>query len=194
MNDAQWDKKLNVRTAGRDASASDAYRYPYEPTSYIVLQRLCESGLLNWNRILVDYGCGKGRVGIFLNHMVGCRTIGVEYDEKMYQQAVENQKRFGKEVSFVCENAEDYLVEDADAFYFFNPFSVEILKGVLWRILESYYEKPRKMRLFFYYPNDAYLLHLMSLYSLAYRGEIDCGDLFDGKDERERILVFEIGT
>ena len=62
MNDAQWDKKLNIRTVGRDASASDAYRYPYEPTSYAVLQRLCDSGLLNRERVLVDYGCGKGRL------------------------------------------------------------------------------------------------------------------------------------
>ncbi len=194
MNEQQWDRKLNIQTIGRVDAHADAYHYPYEPTPYSVLERLAKSGYLSRRNILVDYGCGKGRVSCFLRYTVGCRAIGVEYDEAMYRQAQENQKRFGKEVSFVCENAEDFLVEDADCFYFFNPFSVEILKGVLWRIMESYYEKPRRMRLFFYYPNDAYLLHLMSLYSLSYVGEIDCRDLFDGKDERERILIFEIGT
>lgn len=194
MNEAQWDKKLNIQTIGRVDAHADAYHYPYEPTPYSVLERLAKSGWLSRRNILIDYGCGKGRVGCFLRYVIGCRTIGVEYNAKMYRQAVENQRRFGKEVSFVCANAEEYPVEDADSFYFFNPFSVEILKGVLWRIMESYYEKPRKMRLFFYYPNDAYLLHLLSLYSLSYAGEIDCRDLFDGKDERERILIFEIGT
>ena len=29
-----WDKRLQIKTTGRDASNSDQYRYPYEPTPY----------------------------------------------------------------------------------------------------------------------------------------------------------------
>ena len=46
--------------------------------------------------------------------------------------------------------AENYPVPlEATKFYFFNPFSVEILQKVLARIQESYYEKPREIELFF---------------------------------------------
>ena len=41
-----WDKLLQIKTRGRDASNSDQYRYPYEPTPYSVLERLANSGLI----------------------------------------------------------------------------------------------------------------------------------------------------
>ena len=45
QNETQWDKLLKIKTSGRDDSHSDQYRYPYEPTSYMVLERLANSGL-----------------------------------------------------------------------------------------------------------------------------------------------------
>ena len=89
-------------------------------------------------------------------------------------------------------NAEDYEIENADSFYFFNPFSIEILRTVIGQIRNSYYSNPRQMRLFFYYPNDEYVAYLMSENVLEYVGEIDCRDLFPGNNERERIMVFEV--
>ena len=60
-----WDRKLNIQTIGRDDSAADAYHHPYEPTPYSVLERLAESGYIDQDNVVVDYGCGKGRVGSF---------------------------------------------------------------------------------------------------------------------------------
>ncbi len=71
MNDTQdnkWDKLLHIKTMGRDDSQSDQYRYPYEPTPYSVLQRLANTGLIRKNNMLLDYGCGKGRVDFFLSY------------------------------------------------------------------------------------------------------------------------------
>ena len=88
------------------------------------------------------------------------------------------------------------MIEDGDCFFFFNPFSVEILKSVMGRILDAYYENPRCMRLFFYYPDTEYVSYLLAgnLDLVDFLDEIDCSDLFDGKDPREKILVFEIGN
>ena len=63
----------------------------------------------------------------------------MEYNEEIFNQAEQNKNTAVKkqEVVFFCANAEEFLVEDADCFYFFNPFSVEILKSVMGRILES---------------------------------------------------------
>lgn len=187
------DKKLNITTCGRDASAEDTYHYPYEPTPYVVLERLAETGYINKENILVDYGCGKGRVGFYMNHMLGCRTRGVDFDERMINEALENLKKYGKEkdVKFVCQSAEKYEVQEADCFYFFNPFAVEILQTVIGKIKESYYDNPRKIYLFFYYPSDEYVAYLMSVREICFADEIDCGDLFAEQNERERIIIFE---
>lgn len=89
--------------------------------------------------------------------------------------------------------AEDYPVPgEVDRIYFFNPFSLEILRKVMGRILESYYETQREILLFFYYPSDEYLSFLMMEPMLQFQDEIDCQDLFDGGDPRERTLIFEL--
>ena len=195
MNEYQWDKKLKINTAGRVDSHSDEYHYPYEPTPYSVLERLVESEYIDCNNTVIDYGCGKGRVGFYLNHEIGCHTIGIEYDEKIFNQAVENQKTYARkqEVQFECIAAEEYEIRSADCFYFFNPFSVEILKSVIGKIIDSYYENPRNMLLLFYYPNDEYVSYLMTEYEISFLDEIECQDLFEGNNERERILIFEVG-
>ena len=196
INENKWDKLLRIRTSGRDDSRSDQYRYPYEPTPYSVLERLAFSGYIGKKNTLVDYGCGKGRVDFFLSYQTRCRSIGIEYDERIFETAAENQKTAvsAGRMEFVLQNAETYAVpETADRFYFFNPFSVEILRSVLERIKESYYEHPREMMLFFYYPSDEYVSHLMTMDELTFLDEINCRDLFDGENSRERILVFQIG-
>ena len=194
MKEMNWDTKLHIRTNGRDDSRADNDHHPYEPTPYKVLERLTESKYISADNIVIDYGCGKGRVGFYLHHMIGCKTIGIEYDENICQQALYNLDCYGKKegISFLWENAAEYQIEDADCFYFFNPFSVEILHSVLAKILDSYYEKPREMKLFFYYPDDEYVAYLMSQDALMFVDEINCQDLYNEKDEREKILIFEI--
>lgn len=194
MNDLQWDKKLKIHTVGRDDFNEDEYHYPYEPTPYSVLLRLVESDYISRDSVVVDYGCGKGRVGFFLNHKLGCRTIGVEYDERIYENALQNLNSYAGShgVEFVHTAAENFEIKDADSFYFFNPFSVEILRSVLGRIMDSYYKNPRKMQLFFYYPNEEYLYFLMTEPNLMFMDEIDCRDLFEGASDRERIMIFEV--
>ena len=83
MTEQQWDRKLNIHTIGRDANKEDFYHYPYEPTPYCVLERLVQSDYLSKDSIVIDYGCGKGRVGFFLNKKLNCRVIGIDFDEKI---------------------------------------------------------------------------------------------------------------
>lgn len=195
-NESRWDKLLQIHTMGRDDSNADQYRYPYEPTPYVVLERLANSGLIRKGNTLLDYGCGKGRVGMFLSYQTRCRSIGIEYDERIYGKARQNQKNaiVSGKVSFVLAAAENYEVpEIADRMYFFNPFSVTILKKVVARILDSYYENTRPVQLYFYYPSDEYISYLMSVEELVFSDEIDCRDLFPGNDSRERIMIFDLG-
>jgi len=194
MNEIKWDKLLHVKTTGRDDSRADQYHYPYEPTPYSVLERLANSGYITKKNTLVDYGCGKGRVDFFLSYQTRCRTIGIEYDERIYAGAVENKKTAvsGGRTDFILGSAENYEVPDeADRFYFFNPFSVTLLRKVMRKIEESYYKRPREILLFFYYPSDEYVAYLMTKETVMFCDEIDCQDLFEGNNPREKILVFE---
>ena len=193
-NEIHWDKTLRIRTNGRDDSRADQFRYPYEPTPYSVLERLVNTGLIRKGNVLLDYGCGKGRVDFFLSRQTRCRAIGIEYDERIWQKAEENRNSgsFVDKVSFVCMDAREFNVPvDVDRIYFFNPFSVEILQRVLARIRDSYYESMREILLFFYYPSEEYVSCLMEEDELMFYDEIDCWDLFPGEDPRERILIFE---
>lgn len=193
-NEIHWDKTLSIRTSGRDDSRADQFRYPYEPTPYSVLERLANTGLIRKGNVLLDYGCGKGRVDFFLSRQTRCRAIGIEYDERIWQKAEENRNSgsFVDKVSFVCMDAREFDVPvDVDRIYFFNPFSVEILQRVLARIRDSYYESMREILLFFYYPSEEYVSCLMEEDELMFYDEIDCRDLFPGEDSRERILIFE---
>ena len=190
-----WDKRLHIRTAGRDDTHADSRHHPYEPTPYCVLSRLAESGFFREGDAVLDYGCGKGRVGFFLSRQTGAAVIGIEYDERIYQSALKNRNTAlsGAGVSFVLSGAEAYDVPpEINRCYFFNPFSGEILHKVLARILESWYSHPREIFLFFYYPADEYIACLMNVEELDFYDEIDCGDLFAGNDPRERILIFQL--
>lgn len=193
--ETRLDKLLKIHTTGRDDSNSDQYRYPYEPTPYAVLERLANTGMIRKGNTLLDYGCGKGRVDFFLSYQTRCRSVGIEYDERIYKKAVENKTTAvsAGRVSFEKANAETFEVpEMVDRIYFFNPFSVEILQKVMARILDSYYQSMREIQMFFYYPSDEYISYLMSVDELMFVDEIDCKDLFEGNEKRERIVVFEV--
>ena len=191
----EWDKLLQIKTGGRDETNADEYHHPYEPTPYSVLERLANSGLIGKEDVVLDYGSGKGRVGFFLCNRTKAKTIGNEYDERIYQSALENQKTTISRIKpeFVLTKAEEYEVPpEVNRCYFFNPFSVEILHKVMARICESWYEHPREVFLFFYYPADEYISYLMTVEELEFYDEIECDDLFAGNDPRERIMIFQL--
>ena len=188
-----WDKLLQIETGGRDDSNSDQYRYPYEPTPYSVLERMVDSGLFRPEDVVLDYGCGKGRVGFFLAHRTKAKAIGIEYDDHIYDLAMANLRsaRGRGRVEFVRTAAEGYTVPpEVSRCYFFNTFSVEILHKVMARIIESYYADSREIFLFFYYPSDEYISYLMTVEELEFYDEIECDDLYADYDERERVLIF----
>ena len=190
-----WDKLLQVQTCGRDESGADEYHHPYEPTPYCVLDRLVKSGFFREADMVVDYGCGKGRVGFFLSYRTRMRSVGIEYDAHIYEDALNNRKSTISRVKpdFLLTRAEEYEVSpEVNRCYFFNPFSAEILHKVMARIVESWYEHPREIFLFFYYPADEYISFLMTVDELEFYDEIECDDLFEGSDPRERIMIFQL--
>ena len=102
FNDVLWEQKLKINTEGRDESCSDEHHQPYQPTYYAVLEHIASTGIINKNSVLVDYGCGKGRVLYFMFHSFGCRCIGIEREDKyIYRERIKKEKRISLGWDFI---------------------------------------------------------------------------------------------
>ena len=188
MTEREWDKRLHIKTIGREDEDNPHYS-PYEPTPYSVLQRLADSGHIGRKDWLLDYGCGKGRVTFFMAATVGCRVTGIDHSRKLIDMAKENRKSsgLGDRITLICTLAEQYEARNENVFFFFNPFSGRVFECVVRRLLERDVGK-----LILYYPSDEYMTWLNLMPEVEHIDTIDCGDLFNGKDERERIEVFRL--
>lgn len=189
----EWDNLLGIKTTGRDDSISDLTRYPYEPTDYRVLEQVASTGLIGKQNILLDYGCGKGRVSFFLSSQTKCRSIGIEYNPRLLERAKLNQENAprGHLVTLVQADAADFIVPPkADRAFFFNPFSVDILRRVMANLLISCSEHPREILLFFYYPSEFYLEYLAALPRITLVDTIDCRFGTEA-DPREKLLFYQ---
>lgn len=193
--EVELDRYLKIRTNGRDDSNSNFVNYPYEATPYKVLQYLANSGYILKRDKIIDYGCGKGRVSFYLAHSTKTKMIGVEYDQRLYNSALENHKSAisSNRVSFVLSNANDFeFPTDSTGAYFFNPFSIDVLKNVINNILKSKIENDREIRLFFYYPSKEYVQYLNNNEMIMHIEDIDCKCLFNTDDPREVIKIYKI--
>ena len=189
----EYDKILNIKTSGRDDSLSDLTNFPYEATPYLVLERLLEYNYISKKDLLIDFGCGKGRVDFFFSSNTKCKSIGIEFSKILYDRAIKNKESSNlNRVEFINIDAKDYQIpSDASRFYFFNPFSIDVLKIVLKRINESYKKTKREILLFFYYPSKQYIELLNEEKGYILKDKIYNMDLFLLNDIRENILVYE---
>lgn len=115
---------------------------PYVPSSYHFLKMYFDSNPIGKNDCFVDFGCGKGRVSIFVNYLFQCSSVGIEYDIALHQKAVKNKEEYEaiygeQSIHFIYGNAETIPIEEKfNVFYFYNPFSVLIFSRVIRNILK----------------------------------------------------------
>ncbi len=200
FDDFLEDAKLGIETTGRDNSCETPNVLAYEPTTYTVLDRIITQGNITADDHIVDYGSGKGRVCIFLSDRTGCRSTGIELVKKFHEKACANLAAYRKnakkevDIDFINVKAQDYdLPDTADVLFFFNPFSHKTFGAVIRKVLESYERVQRHIRIFIYYPQDAFIALLSGISEVMFYDEIDCGDLFSEEDDRNRVMIFEIG-
>jgi SAM-dependent methyltransferase len=112
--------------------------------------------------VLVDYGCGKGRiVAQAARHYPFKKVIGLEISERLGAVASEevemNRDRFrAREVELVVDDAATWPLPDETTFiYLFHSFGEPVFSSVLDRINESLERRPRRLVLIYVRP----LLH-----------------------------------
>ena len=96
-------------------------------------------------------------------------------------------------VSFVLADAAAYEIPDeADCCFFFNPFALHTLKRVLGKIFDSLRTQTAAAAPLFLLSYEDTEHFLNQHLRLIAEEPIDCRDLFDGDDEKEKILVYQV--
>lgn len=149
----------------------------YQPTNILPLKKLFSELKIPAGRVLVDLGCGKGRV-LLIASKFGFRTLrGVDFSDQLYKIAQKNcstyKKKTGIKAEFhiFCSDVVDYAIKnDEDVFFMYNPFKEEVLLRVLNNIALSVMRNPRKIWIIYYYPAYANLIenHVMFVKVGAY--------------------------
>ena len=142
--------------------------FRYEPTSYSGL--ICafdemDEVMSRYDR-LVDFGCGKGRVLFYVNQRFRCEVCGIEVDEALYENALDNRAYYNtrfrdslERIELIHGKAEEYEVKREDnIFYFFNPFEINIFEQVMKNVMESVKAYPRRIFVMMYYPKESIVL------------------------------------
>lgn len=190
------DEKLGVQTEEIQTDGKDTFHnHRYEPTPYEVLEELFSYYTPDKTDVIVDYGCGLGRLNFYIEKRFSLKSTGVEMSSFYYQRALKNKENYcGKKdnISFVHCAAEDYVVSPKEnVFYFFNPFSVDIFRRVINQILLSWQEKPRKLTLILYYPDDDTIFYLEHHTSFQLTDEIAASEQVH-TDRRERFCIYHL--
>lgn len=197
MNEQQYEKLLNINTSGFQYGFPKLIDYHrYEPTPYEGLDQLFEQFELPKTGRFVDMGCGKGRVPIYIHYLFKIPVVGIEMDQKFFVEAENNQEQYLKKVSnrhipihFYHMKAEAYKVDPQDSmFFFFNPFSIHILRKVMKNIFASVEQNEREIYIILYYPSPEY----MEYFTNELFAEVICEvKLQPSKNFNERIVVFK---
>jgi SAM-dependent methyltransferase len=197
MNEQQFDRLLNVGTTGQQKGFMTSLHYHrYEPTPYEALELFFQEYELSRHDQIVDFGCGKGRLNFYLNYRFNSTVTGIEMNEIFYSEALENKLNYLKNhrnradaIHFHCILAEDYEISlDENKFYFFNPFTVQIMMKVVKNILLSFEREPRQIDLILYFPSEDYIFYLESQTPFALVFEYELPD----PNLNERFLVYRL--
>ena len=80
---------------------------PFVPTPQAVVERMLALAEVTSEDIVIDAGCGDGRMAITAAKKYGARAVGIDYDPERIRESKENAKKAGVEnlVTFIQQDA-----------------------------------------------------------------------------------------
>ncbi|MCM3693893.1 methyltransferase [Neobacillus niacini] len=196
---SNYDELLNIETEGNQRGYNKSFHYHrYEPTPYTALEKLFAEYELNSSDHIVDFGCGKGRLNFFIHYLFHSSVTGVEMNEKLYEEAIENKANYlikakdKGEIQFQCCLAEKYEINPLDnRFYFFNPFTIPIFWKIINNILVSVEKFKREVDVILYYPSEDYIYYLENHTLFELLKEVQLPGLYEN-NANERFLIYRL--
>jgi Methyltransferase domain len=111
-------------------------------SDYLALDRILADPV-SPDDVLVDVGCGKGRViNWWLRRGLTNRIVGIELDDAVASRTRKRLSRYPN-VTIVTGHAVEKLPEDGTIFYLFNPFTTEVMAAFKSRLAELARERGR---------------------------------------------------
>jgi len=124
----------------------------YQATHALPLRRLLRAVGIPPGKVLIDLGCGKGKVLLVASEFGFKELRGVDFSPLLCGIARRNCATFKADTGTTAEfdiHESDVLAyrmkDDEDVFFLFNPFDEHILRQVLRNILASRQRRKRKI-------------------------------------------------
>jgi SAM-dependent methyltransferase len=138
-----------------DPVRNTSTRFVYDAAPWSALRRSFKHLSLDFSRFtFVDMGCGKGRIVLAASAFPFARVIGVEFSPPLCRVAESNlatcrglRRRAQTTQIIECDATEFAVPSSPCVFFFYNPFSFEILETAIQNINDSYGLYPREIYL-----------------------------------------------
>jgi protein-L-isoaspartate O-methyltransferase len=125
---------LDVRFGGRFLGGGQPTRFQHlhahgvANSDYLAMAEMFGRVPVSDDSVIVDVGCGKGRViNFLLSRRVKCDIIGVEIDQDVARATAQRLRRY-RNVRIVTGNILDQWPRNATLFYVYNPFGAPIVE------------------------------------------------------------------
>ncbi len=104
----------------------------YAALSYVFENRIKDSD------VLVDIGCGKGRViNWWLSRGLRNRIVGIELDERIANQTRQRLRQY-KNVTIIAGDAVQNIPAEGTLFYLYNPFAEHVMEAFKRRLMSLF--------------------------------------------------------
>lgn len=141
--DAWCEELLGIREVPKGTEVSLPDRIGYSPCSVASIVRAVFEVPLRESDVLLDVGSGLGKVCMLAALLSGARAVGVEVQKELVEIATARASELRMErVSFRAESAATAGLSAANVFFFYIPFTGELLHAVLAQIKEIAAKKP----------------------------------------------------
>ncbi|TYQ16262.1 UNVERIFIED_CONTAM: Dimethyladenosine transferase (rRNA methylation) [Acetivibrio alkalicellulosi] len=140
----------NKKSPYKKLGANDTYH-----TDYMAMPLIFEQISINPDDVLVDVGCGKGRViNFWLSKGYNNKIIGLELDPDIAKETAA-QFLSRKNVQIICGDAIANLPYEGTVFYFYNPFTE-------WKVMEferkmTSISESKKVKIIYYNPKSLHV-------------------------------------
>lgn len=150
--------ELTIRTVSKERDSI------YQPARLVPLIKLFNliRSIIPPDSVLVDFGCGKGRVLLAALEFGFKEVRGVEFAHELCEIAEKNHAVYKAKTGFStgyriieCDVANYAINADENVFFMFNPFNDRVLKKVLCNIAASLEAKPRQILIIYCNPRCA---------------------------------------
>ncbi|HLQ38767.1 MAG TPA: methyltransferase domain-containing protein [Planctomycetota bacterium] len=166
LDDLWFDLRHGTDTAGRvvlDAleirSDNKSRGVNYTPTHASAFRGLIGALSLPSDSVLVDLGCGKGKILLLACQYRFKRIVGVEFSGELCAVARRNVALFkqraalASDIEIIEHDAADYAIaNDDNVIFMFNPFDAVVLGQVMKNILASLERRDRRIWIVYNYP------------------------------------------